>query len=147
MNNSRTEPYPLPTTPSRATSYGLPTPQTEHHGFPNAEDLETPYTPSKPPRPGIDTNAQNTVTTSDAGDDEFFDWPLSGDEEVNRTVDQASQGTILPETPRKSVKSNALVSRFLGHHLYFCIIPRHLDLPGTWTDASRLHPANEDSTT
>ena len=43
-------------------------------------------------------------------DDEFFDWPLSGDEEVNNAVDQASQRDFSPETPRKSAKTNELAS-------------------------------------
>ena len=120
LNNSRSEPYTEPVTPAKETSYGLPTPQTERHiQYPSDGDIETPYTPSKPPRDGIGTSVkpngnkddtQYTTATSGMGDDEFFDWPASDDEEINKAVDRASQDASLPETPRKSMKTDALAS-------------------------------------
>ena len=106
LNNSRSEPELNPQTPSRSINArsinenGYITPQTERR---------TPYTPSKKPSiiPGAHTTS-STATTQNESAEEFYDWPLSDDEELSKVADQASsqsQNSMPPpETPRKAVK-------------------------------------------
>lgn len=90
--------------------------------------METPYTPSKPPRPGsigatarvLNENLQGTNGLS--GDDEFYDWPESGGERVDQILTRATHDAsyvyphVHPETPRKSVKTDPASSpRKRGH--------------------------------
>ena len=122
LNNSRAELYEEPTTPRKPSpQYGLPTPQTEKHindSF--ADDVKTPYTPSKSParleridKAKASTNKDESQITADiSGNEEFYDWPLSAGEDVKKHLDQGSYGNAhaYPETPRKSIKTDPVAS-------------------------------------
>ena len=118
LKNSRTEHPSQPITPPRNhVSYGLPTPQTNRQQRSTGIDsIRHQYSDARiqPPNWNSGSTAkeetQYTMAPTGMDDDEFFDWPLSGDEEVNNAVDQASQHGNHPETPRKSAKLNPLSS-------------------------------------
>lgn len=115
LNNSRTEPLPLPSpqTPRKESRYGLATPRTSDgfkHGSP---DVATPYTPSKKfsIAPSSSTwRAENQSSAKQGSDteEEFYDWPASDDDELSKAADQASSGHSMPppETPRKATKTD-----------------------------------------
>ncbi|KAL9102834.1 MAG: hypothetical protein Q9163_002049 [Psora crenata] len=125
INNSRTELLPQsPVTPSKPSRFGLHTPHTERRVLGSETDnVLSPHNPSETARNGPTSlmksndnsgTTQDTATTAGSGDEEFFDWPASHDEEMGKVVDQASSEqssmqTVTmppPETPRKVAKAN-----------------------------------------
>ena len=91
MNNSRSEPR----TPERKDSTRLPSPE-----------AVTPHTPSNATRKPASvptSSSDNTQSTEEA----FYEWANSDDDmELVKVADQSSMPP--PETPRKSVKTDAL---------------------------------------
>ena len=125
LNNSRTEPGalpPVPVTPSKSFGVsgmgtGLRTPQTGG----NYRGEVGPVVPTPAALRGgrEKSNTQATVATTDASEDEFYDWDDSGEEALEKVADEASghsSSTVksvqpsLPETPRKVGKTEALTS-------------------------------------
>ena len=53
---------------------------------------------------------QITTQGSDSGEEEFFDWPVSDDDELSKVADQASNAhpTASPATPTKAIKADPL---------------------------------------
>ena len=86
--------------------------------------MRTPYTKTPIKRPSDLTSGrnetQNTATTVDGSEEEFFDWPASDEEELGKAADEVvsiQSSTTLkamppppPETPRKAAKTNALTT-------------------------------------
>ncbi|KAK4692080.1 hypothetical protein P7C71_g5054, partial [Lecanoromycetidae sp. Uapishka_2] len=117
LNNSRSEPLPSPQTPSKASPYGLVTPQTSSRYRLDSPEIATPYTPSKTPRSAplytnVDNGTQAATTQGSDSEEEFYDWPASDDDELSKVADQASSGHSMPppETPRKAVKTDTLAT-------------------------------------
>lgn len=113
LNNSRTEPILNPQTPTKpliaSASNGLTTPYTDTAKRYGNPEVTTPYTPSKSSAaPQLSRHTQDTSTTLESPDEEFYDWPASEDEDVLTVVDNASSTRNMPppETPRKAVKTN-----------------------------------------
>ena len=115
LNNSRSEPPPTPQTPSKlVANTGYLTPQTEIRARPKFPDTATPYTPSR--TSGLAEASRQTVrasansSTQDDSEEEFFDWPLTDDEDLSKVVESASSQAVMPppETPRKAVKTDTL---------------------------------------
>ena len=112
LNNSRSEPEPAPITPSKPINgTGYMTPQTGNRTRLGSPKSKTPYTPSKSlsvtrPIPRIQPFI---AATDEDSADEFYDWPLSDDDDLSRAADQASSQSqnVMPppETPRKAVKT------------------------------------------
>lgn len=113
LNNSRSEPPPAPATPSKPiASTGYLTPQTGSRPRQQSPEFRTPYTPSK--SSGI-ASAQARInspaadsSTQDDSEEEFYDWPITDDEELSKAVDHASSHVAMPppETPRKAVRTD-----------------------------------------
>lgn len=115
LSNSRTEPIPLPKTPTRPSGtsayLGLQTPYTDsikrHRSSP---EPSTPKTPSKPsdPRPYSNDTQKTSTTHSNSDNEEFYDWPASDNEDVVRAVDEVSTTRGMPpsETPNKLTKKD-----------------------------------------
>ena len=143
LGNSRTEPrVPLPpVTPRKlnglaAAGVGLMTPETgvkyqgrgKGWGLGGSTGMDS--TPSRlkvngdrtgGPGSGIGrekTETQATATTADGSDDEFYDWPATADEELEKVADEASghsSATLTnalppPETPRKAARTEGVTS-------------------------------------
>ncbi|KAL8947900.1 MAG: hypothetical protein Q9222_005862 [Ikaeria aurantiellina] len=114
LSNSRTEPLNDPHTPTKppqtSSSFGLPTPYTDSSKKHENPAISTPYTPSKFSRAHQGSSqTQNTATTASASDEEFFDWPVSDEDDVLSIIDSASSTKRVqsPETPRKVAKLDA----------------------------------------
>ncbi|KAL9025581.1 MAG: hypothetical protein Q9196_005620, partial [Gyalolechia fulgens] len=123
LTNYRTEPLPAPQTPTKpprtSTSYGLQTPYTDSVRGHRSPEPPTPETPSKPSSSlQYLGNTQNTTTTLSASDEEFYDWPVSDDEDVLKAVNEATstRGMPPPETPSKflntDISSSSVKRRF-----------------------------------
>ena len=116
MNNSRSEPMHFPQTPSKTSPYLPVTPQTTSRLRDGDLEPITPGTPSKPSYSTPSSSArrmgtQGTTTQgSDSGDEEFYDWPASDEDELSKFADLASNGRPMPppETPRKAIKADIL---------------------------------------
>lgn len=115
FNNSRTEPLPLPKTPTKSSPYGLATPQTSSRFRTSSPEVTTLYTPSKSSRraplsSGQKIGTQASTTQGSASEEEFYDWPASDDGELSKVTDQASSGHSIrpPETPRKAIRTDLL---------------------------------------
>jgi hypothetical protein len=101
MNNSRSEIQ----TPTRQPDRGALTPSLGWVKIGNPQ-FKTPDTPSKPPR-----NPQRKAGLDETSDEEeFFDWPNSGDEELAQVIEKAVEKVSMPppETPRKAIKTSIL---------------------------------------
>ena len=114
LNNSRSEPINSPQTPSKSSPHVPITPHTSNRLRDGSPGPVTPRTPSKTyntPSSGRGMGTQETTTQgSDSGEEEFYDWPASDDDELSKYADQASNGRPmpLPETPRKAIKADIL---------------------------------------
>ena len=116
MNNSRFEPIGFPQTPSKTSPYLPVTPQTSSRLRDGGPEPITPGTPSKPSYSTPSSSArgmgtQGTTTQgSESGEEEFYDWPASDEDELSKFADLASNGRPMPppETPRKAIKANIL---------------------------------------
>ena len=116
MNNSRSEPIHFPQTPSKTSPYLPVTPQTSSRLRDGGPEPITPGTPSKPSNSTPSSSArgmgtQGTTTQgSDSGEEEFYDWPASDEDELSKFADLASNGRPMPppETPRKAIKADML---------------------------------------
>ncbi|KAL6720758.1 hypothetical protein ACLMJK_002683 [Lecanora helva] len=118
LNNSRTEPFPLPSpapeTPQKLSPFSLPTPQTSSSKRWQSPDVTTPYKPSKssrdlPPSSAARHSMEASTTQGSDSEEEFYDWPASDDDELSKVAEKASSGDSMPppETPRKAVKTDA----------------------------------------
>lgn len=125
LSNSRTEPLPVPQTPTKplgTSSYlGLQTPYTDsikRHG--NSPEPSTPKTPSRLSilRPCFGDTQNTSTTLSASEDEEFYDWPASDEEDVVKAINEvsSSRGMPPPETPikltRKELSSTPVKRRF-----------------------------------
>ena len=116
MNNSRSEPMHFPQTPSKTSPYLPVTPQTSSRLRDGGPEPITPGTPTKPSHSTPSSSArgmgtQGTTTQgSDSGEEEFYDWPASDEDELSKFADLASHGRPMPppETPRKAIKADVL---------------------------------------
>ena len=116
MNNSRSEPIGFPQTPSKTSPYLPVTPQTSSRLRDGGPEPITPGTPSKalystPSSSARGMGTQGTTTQgSDSGEEEFYDWPASDEDELSKFADLASNGRPMPppETPRKAIKVDIL---------------------------------------
>ena len=114
LNNSRSEPEPAPQTPLKTLSgNGYMTPSTGNRTGLRSPDVATPYTPSKSSRTtqAVAQATQSDSTTQEESQEEYYDWPLSDDEEISKAVDQASSQSqnVMPppDTPRKTIKTDS----------------------------------------
>ena len=106
----------FPRTPSKTSPYLPITPQTSSRLRDGGPEPVTPGTPSKPSNSTPSSSArgkgtQGTTTQgSDSGDEEFYDWPASDEDELSKFADLASNGRPMPppETPRKAIKADVL---------------------------------------
>lgn len=110
LYNSRSEPDTVPRTPSRPIiGNEYPTPQTGDRTRLRSPEVTTPTKLPSPVRPSA-RKTHSTATTVDESQEEFYDWPLSDDEELSKAVDQASSQSqnamLAPETPRKAIKTD-----------------------------------------
>ena len=118
MNNSRSEPTNFPQTPSKTSPYLPVTPQTSSRLRDGGPEPITPGTPSKPSNSTPSSSARGTGTQgtttqgSDSGEEEFYDWPASDEDELSKFADLASNARPMPppETPRKAIKADTLSS-------------------------------------
>ena len=116
INNSRSEPIHLPQTPSKTSPYLPVTPQSSSRPRDAGPEPNSPGTPSKPSYSTPSSSArgmgtQGTTTQgSDSGEEEFYDWPVSDEDELSKVADLASNGRPMPppETPRKALKAGVL---------------------------------------
>ena len=112
LNNTRSEPVPAPRTPERPSIAtgpgGYLTPTTDRSQRQKVSQRDPPHTPSKSSNAPLSSqiDSQRIDTTKSASDEEFYDWPVSDDEEILRVIDQASAFNAMPppETPRKATK-------------------------------------------
>ena len=56
------------------------------------------------------THSTTQSSTRDDSEEEFYDWPLTDDDELSKAADCASSQTSMPppETPRKAIKTDML---------------------------------------
>ncbi len=131
LNNSRSEPgLTAPVTPRKSmgsgvASTGLMTPETGGRGRGSGplDRVQNGTTPTTLTGNGSGTGwekieTQATATTANGSDDEFYDWPASDEEALEKVADEASghsSSTMMnipppPETPRKAARTEGLSS-------------------------------------
>lgn len=122
LNNSRSEPGPVPLSPQSPQSPQTPIKPRAGRLFSTPSKVletekEPPVVPGRPAsdspskETGISQNLANSTLSTllpdqlSDDDDEFYDWPASEDEDLSRAADSTIKNPMPPpETPRKAIK-------------------------------------------